>query len=307
MFLDVVMFLKTVGSTFVLGAMYGVTATGAAIGGLIAGTFFTGFTLIFAALFMGNPLALEYDEPKERINKLKQQINDALKQDNLPKIVKQKYLLEYKTIVDIIDKTYTSTGLYTLIYQSLFSKARKEVKNIKDIQELDGLFNNDLFAGARSLELIKEDKRGYRQCVRIVIRKENMILLGKKIINGEFVCYEFPGGGIEDNNTIEQTVIKECLEEVGILVHNVRSLDINMSYEIDYPNQERAKLYRGGIDKWQVCEYVKIDISSYNSEGDKLPFEWVTINEAKRLIKSGPSSIYNSTRLEALDKVSNLK
>lgn len=46
-----------------------------------------------------------------------------------------------------------------------------------------------------------KDKRWYRKCVRVAITKGDKVLLGKKIINNKFVGYEFPGGGVEGNDS----------------------------------------------------------------------------------------------------------
>lgn len=147
------------------------------------------------------------------------------------------------------------------------------------------------------------DKRTYRKCVRIIICDDDEIVLGKKYIHGKFSCYEFPGGGIEDGDDFQQTVIKEALEEVGIRVDDVQSLGLEFKYEIDYPNPERAKLYRGGVDIWYMAKFVSYDKSLLNSEGDALPYTWETIPNAVRKIKEGPKSTYNDARVAALNKV----
>lgn len=147
------------------------------------------------------------------------------------------------------------------------------------------------------------DKRTYRQCVRIVICKDDKVLLGKKIIHGKFVCYEFPGGGVEEDHDLVQTVIKESLEEVGIRVDDVQSLGLEFKYEIDYPNPERAKLYRGGIDIWYMAKFVQYDKSKLGDDNDELPYTWETIPHAVRMIKEGPKSEYNGPRIQALNKV----
>ena len=108
---------------------------------------------------------------------------------------------------------------------------------------------------------------------------------------------------MEEGDSLEETVIKECLEEVGILVTEPTSLNMAVRYEIDYPNPERAKLYRGGEDNWFTAKKVKRDKSLHGVEGDLLPHEWVTIEAAINKINNGPESIYNGPRIEALTKV----
>lgn len=151
------------------------------------------------------------------------------------------------------------------------------------------------------------DKRKYRQCVRIIIVKNNKILLGQKFINGKFICYEFPGGGVEGNDNLEETVIKECLEEVGILVNNIKSLNIKYKYDLEYPNPERAKLYRGGEDNWFICVFYKQNKSLYNKDNDKLPYVWVTVDEAINIINNGPENSFNNIRIEVLTKLKQSK
>ena len=160
-----------------------------------------------------------------------------------------------------------------------------------------------------ALERLKErlnDKRGYRKCVRVVIVKGKEILLGKKYIEGKFIGYEFPGGGIDDGDDILSTVIKECLEEVGIQVKNPKALGIERQYDIDYPNPERAKLFRGGMDIWMTADYVRKDDAKHDSEGDALPYTWETIAKAREKIQKGPANRFNPARLEALDAIEEL-
>lgn len=148
------------------------------------------------------------------------------------------------------------------------------------------------------------DKRGYRPCVRVIVIKDDKILLGKKIIGGEFVGYEFPGGGIENHASHENTVVRECLEELGMLVTDVRPLHITFRYDVNYPNPERAKLYKGGIDHWYQATFIKTDNSVKGADGDVLPVTWEYPDDAAEIIKHGPKSKYSPSRLKAISIVS---
>ena len=155
--------------------------------------------------------------------------------------------------------------------------------------------------------VMQTDTRPYRSCVRIVIRKGNEVLLGTRYYDdGSLMYYEFPGGGIEKGDSIVETVKKEAMEEVGVVVDNVRSLDLHFVYDISYTNPVRAKKYRGGEDVWYVADYVKLDHSVHGKEGDALPHTWVKVNKAIEMIKKGPASKYNEARLAALTKVKKL-
>lgn len=151
------------------------------------------------------------------------------------------------------------------------------------------------------------DSRVYRDCVRIIIRKGDLVLLGERLYSDNtLMYYEFPGGGIEEGDSVEDTVKKESLEEVGMVVDNVVSLDLRYTYDISYNNQSRARKYKGGRDEWYVCDFVREDHSVHGKEGDALPYRWVPIDKVIDLIRNGPASKYNEARLAALNKVKKL-
>ena len=145
-----------------------------------------------------------------------------------------------------------------------------------------------------------QDNRVYRKNVRVIVIKNDKILLGKKFINNKFLCYAFPGGGIEEGQSIKETVIKEMLEEVAIEVDNVELLNFTSNYEITYSDPERAKKYKGGEDEWCSCRFVKENTSLFNTEGDAMPHDWVTIDQAIKIINNGPYSNINPARINAL-------
>lgn len=151
------------------------------------------------------------------------------------------------------------------------------------------------------------EERSYRKCVRIIIRKDRLVLLGERHYHdGTLMFYEFPGGGIEIGDSLEDTVKKESLEEVGIVVRGVKSLGLHFKYDITYTNPSRSKKYRGGEDVWYVADYVTQDHSVHGKEGDALPYRWVDVDLAIDLIRKGPMSKYNEARIAALSKVKDL-
>ena len=159
-----------------------------------------------------------------------------------------------------------------------------------------------------ALERLKDrlnDKRGYRKCIRVIIVNGKEILLGKKYIDGKFIGFEFPGGGL-DGDDINTAVIKECMEEVGIQVKNPKALGVEFQYDMEYPKPERAKLYRGGRDIWMTAEFVRKNDELHGSEGDALPYTWETVESVRKKIDKGPESRFNPARLEALDKLEEL-
>lgn len=143
------------------------------------------------------------------------------------------------------------------------------------------------------------DKRGYRDTVRVIIRKGNQVLLGERKHDTRIV-HSFPGGGIEYGETVEQAAIKECLEEVGVKIENV----VKFGYEIKFPfafqSPERDKKYKGVNNIWVMAEFVKVDKSEFDMEGDGFPYAWVSIEEAERRIKKDDPTTHTEQRLEAI-------
>ena len=112
-----------------------------------------GITAILTLLVIGNPLIEEYDNPKERILKLKNQINDALKDTSLSVERKQKLLDDHAVIEKILEDYRENNTLYTYLWKSLTPMGRKQSKIVSEHKETERLLNNDLFSAATLIEL----------------------------------------------------------------------------------------------------------------------------------------------------------
>lgn len=157
-----------------------------------------------------------------------------------------------------------------------------------------------------------KDKRTFRKCVRIIICKEDEILLCRRFSDkGQVNNYLFPGGGIEEDDSITETVVKECLEEVGVKVKNVRLLGLVDKYEMDNPNPERAKLFKGNEDTWCVCDFDGINDKHLGVEGDAMPYTWETKDNAIKLIKTmkfdGGGIDISSNKIRAITRLKEKK
>lgn len=149
----------------------------------------------------------------------------------------------------------------------------------------------------------EQDTRTLRKCVRVIITNGNSILLCKKYIKGKFSSYIFPGGGFDNGDDLINTAIKECLEEVGILIKNVKPIGLEITHEFEFDKPERAKLYKGSTDIWVTAEYVRKDDSKHDSEGDAVPYTWETMKNARDKINSASDKEYIPDKLQALDKL----
>ena len=109
--------------------------------------------LIYTLLTMSNPFALIYDPPKLRILKLQQQINDALKDQSISNEIKGRYIDDFYAIQNIINSTYIDYTFYTVVYTYITPKGRQS-KSLIDVQEeLEALYNNNLFIAGTELDI----------------------------------------------------------------------------------------------------------------------------------------------------------
>ena len=130
---------------------------------------------------------------------------------------------------------------------------------------------------------------------RIVAR--GIIFINKKLIaihrikEKDGKCeeyYVFPGGGVEENETMEEAVIREIKEEIGIDVKAKKYL-----YKLDTENT---------VEHFFLCEYVNGDVGTgtgpeftSKDRGVYIP-ELVDVNEVGD--KLLPKMIFNTMKLD---------
>jgi len=150
-------------------------------------------------------------------------------------------------------------------------------------------------------------ERPVRPAVRVIVVDpcKDMVLLCKRLCKrtGDLISYDFPGGGIETDETIEAAAIKECLEEVGVRVRDPKTLDVVATYPFDPKGGDWYYIYSGGMDHYVLATFEKYDSTKFHIEGDSMSYDWVPLTDVVRMIKDGPECPSNPTRLKALDKV----
>jgi hypothetical protein len=108
-----------------------------------------GFALgygLLTGLILGNPCSEEYDPPDKRFMKLKQQTVDALKDKKLSRSQRVKFLEDHETIDRLINDLNSKSETVWYMWYTMFPWGKKDVKDAKHFQEVEGLLNNDLFA-----------------------------------------------------------------------------------------------------------------------------------------------------------------
>jgi 8-oxo-dGTP pyrophosphatase MutT (NUDIX family) len=123
------------------------------------------------------------------------------------------------------------------------------------------LFNEDLYRDDKNLLDFNKSKIILRKAVRAIILKENNILM---VFLGKTNEYKFPGGGIEENETNEEALTREVLEEIGCnVIKIVKKIGIITEYGIAM--EDRNSIFK------MISEYYAVDID-YNQIGQKLDY-----------------------------------
>jgi 8-oxo-dGTP pyrophosphatase MutT (NUDIX family) len=143
------------------------------------------------------------------------------------------------------------------------------------------------------------------------IRKKVEVLIfnGNKILIAEVKkgSYLLPGGGIEGNDSLEETAKKECLEEIGVRIKNVRKSKYTHYYEIDQNDSRFIKAgrmsYKGLHTTLMLAEFDGEDKSLFNIEGDGMPYKWVTIDSAIKILGQNEFKIFAEWRVAVLNDI----
>lgn len=107
--------------------------------------------------------------------------------------------------------------------------------------------------------------------VGVVFNKQHQVLVAlrpRHVDQGNL--WEFPGGKVELGETVEEALIRELYEEVGITVINAKPL---LTIEHQYPNK---KVF---LDVWQVLSY---EGEPFTKE-DQVQIKWVSLAELSQL------------------------
>jgi 8-oxo-dGTP pyrophosphatase MutT (NUDIX family) len=145
------------------------------------------------------------------------------------------------------------------------------------------LFNEEIYRNDKDLLNFNESKIILRNAVRAIIIKENNILM---VFLEKTKEYKFPGGGVEKNETIEEALKREVLEEVGYNVIEIAK-KIGVITEYGIAKEDKNNIFK------MISEYyaVNIDNNQIAQKLDKYEKEllfkpcWIEIEKAYKANK----------------------
>jgi 8-oxo-dGTP pyrophosphatase MutT (NUDIX family) len=132
----------------------------------------------------------------------------------------------------------------------------------------------------------------------LIFTRDNKLLLGLKDPEKGGVyaeCWHIPGGGVDENETKEQALQREVLEETGISIAKYPSVLVD-----DQGNGETEKVLKG-IGEKVLCKMhfnvYKVVLDTVASEvklkptDDLVEIRWFSIDELRTLLLTPPSQI----------------
>jgi len=155
------------------------------------------------------------------------------------------------------------------------------------------LFCKELYRDDKKLLDFNSSEIILRNAVRAIILKENIILM---VLLGKTNEYKFPGGGIEENETIEEALKREVLEEIGCnIVKVVKKIGIITEYAIAM--EDKNKIFQMNSEYYSVeIDNKKVGQKLNNYEKDLL-YEpcWIEIEKAYTVNRKIIENNYAST------------
>lgn len=120
-----------------------------------------------------------------------------------------------------------------------------------------------------------------RNVVRAIIIENDSILVLKRVKNGE-TYWVFPGGGIDDGESNADALVRECEEELGLVVEVLKQAFENIFVNKEFGEQDECFYYCrivGGQLGAGTGEEYKPN-SHYSGTYEPV---WVSLNEIKNL------------------------
>ena len=59
--------------------------------------------------------------------------------------------------------------------------------------------------------------------VGVLVWREKQLLLGKRLADKQDICWQFPGGHLENNESVIECAVRELREETGLKVKSLRT------------------------------------------------------------------------------------
>jgi len=120
----------------------------------------------------------------------------------------------------------------------------------------------------------------------LVFNRNGQLLLGER--NNEAGSWQFPQGGVEDSESLEENVIREVNEELGISKKVLgRLIKLKATHEYDFakiPDYAKGR-WRGQSQTFWLVEFLGVDsdINVATEHPEFINWRWCDPNEISRV------------------------
>ncbi len=116
----------------------------------------------------------------------------------------------------------------------------------------------------------------------LVFNKNSDLFLGERL--GEPGVWQFPQGGVDENTSIEQSVLRELHEELGAnedLFRIIKRLDATHTYDFEQTPAHYRDKYRGQSQTFWLVEYsgTDSDVQLDRHHAEFSAFRWCKSSE----------------------------
>lgn len=156
------------------------------------------------------------------------------------------------------------------------------------------------------------DKDGYRLNVGIVlINHNNQVFWGRR--KGEH-SWQFPQGGLFENEELEDAMFRELNEELGLEKHHVEIISHTQNWlYYDVPGThvkvKHGSLYRGQKQIWYLLRFLGQDYHinvKYHKLQEFDAWRWISYWEPIDLVVSFKQQVYKSALTELANSIEGL-
>lgn len=118
----------------------------------------------------------------------------------------------------------------------------------------------------------------------LILNDQGKLFLGERF--GEPNVWQFPQGGVEGDDTLEASALREASEELGVPIDRfkiIKQLKGNHRYDFSSPRLYGQVMWRGQTQTFWLLQFVgdEREITLSGPEREFESFQWCTVTEVR--------------------------
>ena len=128
-------------------------------------------------------------------------------------------------------------------------------------------------------EILEKNKKSFRYKSEVYIIDDNKIYVAR--LKDGFCT--LPGGGIDPGESPEVAAHRECMEEIGVTIKDLKTIDKRFCFSFD-----KNPMFMGNYDGMCIYSFIaKPDKKKGSGIEEHLKLDIITIDEMIKICKSG--------------------